>query len=137
MRFVAVTKRNFDFVTYGTIKFTVILPVLIFKIRITITCIMIIIRSCLLYQSMESIWEIYNRGETLLKQSAVTYGTITYGTMTGQIDAYHIFFYQKNVIFRFQLRIWTNPKFQNRKFWKIENITFDRPRTQEEIRFHR
>jgi len=37
MRFVAVTKRNFDFVTYGTITFAAILPVLFLKIMITIT----------------------------------------------------------------------------------------------------
>ena len=31
MRFVAVTKRYFDFVTYGAIKFTAILPVFFFN----------------------------------------------------------------------------------------------------------
>jgi len=60
--------------------------------------------------------------------------------MTGQINAYHHFLYQIMSFFGSysefeQIQLLT--KFQNRKFWNIEKIIFDRPMTQKEIRFPR
>ena len=59
--------------------------------------------------------------------------------MTGQINAYHHFFYQGMLFLgsssEFE-QIHLFSIFQNRKFLKIEKIIFDRPMTQEEIRFH-